>query len=263
MNLTKETYSDYKNWREFYEDGKTIKNCPYNSSWNELFKERIYNDERFDKLDNKIKELSTEYEKIYPYPDLLFNAFELVSLDNVKVVIIGQDPYFNCEYTSNKKVVPQAMGLSFSIPKGIKIPSSLQNIFSNLLKNKHIESLPNHGNLSSWASQGCLLLNTALTVLDGQSNCHSGEWKWATERMIKYISDKCDNVVFVLWGAPALDKQKLIDLDKHDILVSSHPSGLSAHKPLRNYPAFNDFDHFGKINSLLKTYGKKEISWQI
>ena len=126
----------------------------------------------------------------------------------------------------------------------------------------HIEEIPKHGNLESWAKQGVLLLNTSLTVQHGYPNSHTMKWEKFTDAVIKYISDNKDKVVFVLWGSPALQKLTLIDKDKkHKIIVSSHPSGLSCHKPLRQYPAFMNYDHFGEINDYLKENKKKTIKW--
>ena len=200
--------------------------------------------------------------KIYPYPNLLFNAFILTPLSNVKVVILGQDPY-HCNEIHHDKIIPQAMGLSFSVPKGMKIPSSLQNIYKNLLKYKHIEIKPNHGNLSFWAYQGCLMLNTSLTVQHSYPNSHSKYWLPFTDKIIKYISNKLNNIVFVLWGNPALNKLNLIDQNKHKIIISSHPSGLSYNKKLKNYDSFENTDHFGEINKYLKEKNKKQIIWQV
>jgi uracil-DNA glycosylase len=264
--LTKETYATFKTWQEKYPDGKVLlKSIKYDKSWKDLF-QQLFDDSKYKKIKESLAEelrIKTDV-LIHPAPKLIFNAFSMTPFDKVSVVILGQDPYFDHEI-HDKKVVHQAMGLSFSVPVGVKIPSSLQNIYANLFKNKHISSLPTHGNLESWASQGCLLLNTSLTVLDGSSNknCHQNVWKWFTDKIIKYISDNKDNVIFVLWGASAFEKESLIDLDKHEIIVSSHPSGLSANSPFRNYPSFNSFDHFGKINTILKKWKKKEIDWNI
>ena len=125
-------------------------------------------------------------------------------------------------------------------------------IYKNLLKYGHIEKIPEHGCLDYWAYQGCLMLNTSLTVIDGEKNCHSNEWKWFTDKIIEEISNKLNNIVFVLWGGEAYKKIELIDLDKHHVIISSHPSGLSANKEFKSYPAFVNQDHFGIINSYLK-----------
>jgi uracil-DNA glycosylase len=262
MNISKESYSKYDTWNSFYEKHNSIKNSLTNVSWNKLFKEFIFEDARFSDIENALKELVNKQLQIYPLPSHVFNAFNITSLDDLKVVIIGQDPYFNCEYY-NKKVIPQATGLSFSVPSGFNIPSSLRNIFMNQLKFNQMYSAPKSGDLTFWACQGCLMLNTALTVVDNQKNCHSKMWRWVTDMIIKYISDQCEYVVFVVWGSPAYSKINLIDLDKHDAIISSHPSGLSANKGMKNYSSFNGQDHFGLINTCLEKHGKSKILWQL
>ena len=269
MSISKKSYSQSNTWDKFYKQNGSIKDCLTSESWKKLFNERIFSDSRFGDIENKLKEIveknvgdNKNGTKMYPFPTKIFNAFNITSLNELKVVIIGQDPYFNCEYY-DERFVPQATGLSFSVPTGFNIPSSLQNIFANQLKFKRIHYVPNYGDLTFWACQGCLMLNTSLTVLDGQKNCHGAMWKWVTDRIIKYISDECDHVVFVMWGLPAYGKINLIDIDKHDVVISSHPSGLSANKGMRQYPPFNTQDHFGIVNEKLKEREKDEILWQL
>lgn len=265
MELQKETYAKARTWDDFFDKEGELSKVRIHPSWKDMFTNHIFNDKRFEKIQSKLKEVVKEGEghTLYPLPEYLFNAFVNVPMSSVKVVFIGQDPYFNCERSKKGKIVPQATGLSFSVPQGVTIPSSLNNIYNNLENNNHFRFRPKHGCLDFWANQGCLMLNAALTVKDGQKNSHATDWKWATDRIIKYVSDNCDYVIFVLWGGDALKKTILIDQDKHDVIISSHPSGLSAHKPLRSYPAFNDFDHFGEINKLLKKHDKKRIIWQV
>ena len=253
--LTKKQFNKIPTWKKTFPDNNVdISILNYHSSWSEMF-EVLFNDDRMklikNTLSNELKKNSDA--KIYPSPDLLFNTFCLTPFKKTKVVFIGQDPYFNAG---------EAMGLSFSVPHGTKIPSSLRNILENGKKNGHIDINPQHGNLEFWAMQGCLMLNTALTVMDGNKFCHAQTWKWFTDKIIRYISNKKEKVVFVLWGGPAYDKINLIDLDKHEVIISSHPSGLSADKPLRGYPPFNKFDHFGEINKILKNWNMDEIIWQ-
>jgi uracil-DNA glycosylase len=255
---------------------KKILNAHKLKSWNELF-DKLFSMEKIKKIEENLsKEVkSLGLKHMYPLPDLLFSTFNFTTLNRLSVVIIGQDPYGSCEDIDNIDCVkddhenniycPEAMGLSFSVPKGIKIPSSLQNIYKNLIKYGHIEGMPTHGNLESWALQGCLMLNSSLTVLDGSmyKNCHQNVWKWFTDEIIKYISKNMENIIFVLWGNNALEKMNMIDLDKHEAIVSSHPSGFSVDKPLKNYSSFKDFDHFGKINSFLKKMNKPLINWKL
>jgi uracil-DNA glycosylase len=183
-------------------------------------------------------------------------------MEKTRVVILGQDPYFNYELHDGEKI-PQAMGLSFSVPDGFKIPSSLVNIYKNLKKYNHMDIIPTHGNLTNWANQGCLMLNTSLTVKDGEKNCHQHIWNWFTNQIIEYISLNIDHVVFILWGGNAYEKVELIDKTKHMMIISSHPSGLSANKPMKEFPAFFNEDCFGKTNEQLKKWGYEEIDWKL
>jgi uracil-DNA glycosylase len=219
----------------------------------------LFQDERLIRLQDSLsKELSDGHTTMFPYPELLFNAFCLTPLDKLKVVILGQDPYFESD---NK--IPQAMGLSFSVPHGFAVPSSLKSIYSNMHKYKQIKKIHNNGNLEFWAVQGCLMINSALTVIEGKDNinCHKQLWKWFTDRIIKFISFNTENTIFVLWGGSAIEKIPIINLDKHEIVTSSHPSGLSAPKPFKEHPAFNDFDHFGTINKMLAKFKREPIIW--
>lgn len=256
---------NFKTWSEKYPDQQTyINKLKLDKSWHD-FKKNINNRQILLKINKYLTNCLIKSNlniKIFPYPNLLFYALNLTPLNMVRSVILGQDPYFNFEIINNK-IIPQAMGLSFSVPVGIKIPSSLNNIFDNLLKYRHIKNKPAHGNLESWANQGVLLLNTALTVQAGHPNSHQNIWAPYTDNLIKYISDNLNNINFVLWGAPALKKAVLINKYKHNIIISSHPSGLSCNKPLRSFPCFRDVDHFGLINKYLATHGKNQIDWNI
>lgn len=264
--LDKDDYSKIQTWSQKFPDKKvSLKEPKIDKSWKKLF-DRLFENKKFKKVE---EELSEEVESVknilmYPKPDLVFNAFNLTSFKKLKVVFIGQDPYFDHE-VYNKHFIPQAMGLAFSVPIGIKTPSSLKNIYANQKKFGHIKEIPTHGNLEYWAEQGCLMLNTSLTVKDGTcfKNCHQSIWRWFTDEIIEYISENKDNVIFVLWGSHALDKKKLIDEKKHTVIVSSHPSGLSVGKPLKEYSAFNAEDHFGKINKQLKAWKLDEIDWSV
>lgn len=249
--LSIENYK-YLSWQKKFPNGKVILEPDVNTTWLPLFSQLI-SSAKYTKLENQLSRLVRDVD-IYPYPDLVYLAFKLTRFDNLNVVIIGQDPYFNSE-----KGIPQAMGLSYSVPLGINIPSSLDNIYKNMMKFGHISTYPKHGNLEFLAYQGCLFLNTALTVTNGEKNSHSSWWVWFTDDIIKNISSTKKDIIFVLWGSFALEKLQLIDTNKHQVIISSHPSGLSFNKPLKNYPAFKDNDHFGQINSFLKNIGKHEI----
>jgi uracil-DNA glycosylase len=138
------------------------------------------------------------------------------------------------------------MGLAFSVPKGKKIPPSLKNIFKKLGKT------PESGDLTHWAEQGVLLLNTALTVREHSSNSHSIPWRNITNNMIKHLSDSFEGLVFILWGGNAFSKIEFIDKDKHHVLISSHPSPLGCRKPMKGNSSFNDCNHFNECNDILK-----------
>lgn len=193
--------------------------------------------------------LNDEYSKykIYPPNDLIFNALNLVKYDDVKVVIIGQDPYHE---------VGQAMGLSFSVPDGVKVPPSLVNIYKEIESEFNITCIKN-GDLTRWAKQGVLLLNSVLTVRDGQANSHKGKgWEELTSKIIASLNKREDPIVFLLWGANARALSKFVTNKNHLVLSSAHPSPLSA------YNGFFGNNHFIKCNEFLKSINKQEINWQ-
>jgi len=254
--LTKEKYEKCDNWTTFFKKGKTLYDIPYDLSWIIMFRNLMIDEDiEFDKIETYLKE-NTNSSKIYPYPEYLFSAFLITPADELKVVILGQDPYFN-----SNECVPEAMGLSFSVPHNMIIPSSLKNIYSNLIKYRHIKNKSNSGNLWFWSSQGCLMLNASLTVEDGKKNSHKKIWKGFTDSVIKYISTYMKDIIFVIWGNDAYNKVEYINRKKHHLIISSHPSGLSANKSFKEYPAFMDCDCFGKVNEILKSINKKQIIW--
>lgn len=185
---------------------------------------------------------------IYPPGSLIFNAFRLTAFDDVKVVIIGQDPYHG---------QGQAMGLSFSVPKGVTTPPSLINIYKELKQDIGL-AIPKHGDLSYWATQGVLLLNASLSVRANEPNSHAQiGWHDFTNAVIRKISDEKEGVVFLLWGKFAQDKQDLIDGVKHHVLKAAHPSPFSADK------GFFGCRHFSKANEYLIKNGKDPIDWKL
>ena len=212
--------------------------------WDELLKED-FNSESYLKLRAFLK---TEYSTRTIYPSMydIFNSMKLTSLDKLKVVLLGQDPYHN---------QGQAMGLSFSVPKGVDKPPSLVNMFKELKSELGIDP-PAHGDLTGWAKQGVLLLNTVLTVREHQANSHKGMgWEKFTDSIIKKISDNKEHVVFLLWGGNARSKKPLIDVKKHLILECAHPSPLSA------YNGFFGCGHYLKANEYLIKNGIQPIDW--
>ena len=213
-------------------------------SWNNVL-EKFFNKDYFKLLVEKVRN-EYKFNTIYPKGDKIFNAFNLCPFDSLKVVIIGQDPYHG---------KGQANGLSFSVEKNIKIPPSLKNIFIEL-KNNYPEYEYSHGDLTRWANQGVLLLNSILTVRKSEPGSHNNiGWEKFTDFVIKNISSERRNVVFLLWGKYAQSKSRLIDDNKHLILKSPHPSPFSAHKGF-----FKNF-HFKKTNEYLLLNNIKEINW--
>ena len=183
---------------------------------------------------------------IFPPAGQIFSAFNTCPFSDVKVVILGQDPYHG---------PGQAHGLCFSVNDGIPFPPSLQNIFKEISSDLGLQ-IPSSGNLTRWAEQGVLLLNATLTVRASQAGSHQGKgWEEFTDSVIKIISEKAENVVFILWGSYAIKKKALIDASKHCILTAPHPS------PLSSYRGFFGCKHFSKTNEYLQSVGKTPIAW--
>ena len=219
-------------------------NVKIESSWQEALKDE-FTKPYFKNLTEKIKDAYLE-EVVYPHPKNIFNAFAFCPFDQVKVVILGQDPYHG---------TGQAHGLSFSVPAGIKIPPSLQNIYKEL-KSDIGKEIPPSGNLEHWAKQGVLLLNATLTVRAGEAGSHQDlGWETFTDTIIKTISDQKERVVFILWGKYAQAKINLINQNKHLVLTAPHPSPFSA------YTGFFGSKPFSKTNEYLEKYGLKKIEW--
>jgi uracil-DNA glycosylase len=213
-------------------------------SWKKVLNS-FFETETWESLSKYVKD---EYknETIYPNPKYIFNAFDLCPFDNVKVVIIGQDPYHG---------KGQAHGLCFSVPEGVAVPPSLRNIYKEI-KDDVGKIYKEDGNLEHWAKQGVLLLNATLTVRAGSPGSHQNKgWENFTDEVIKKINDEKENIVFMLWGNYAKEKGKYIDRKKHFVLEAAHPSPYSANN------GFFGCGHFGKTNKYLKKYGKKEIQW--
>lgn len=218
----------------------------FNNSWDEVL-ESEFEKPYFKELLQKVDE---EYEKynVYPPKDKVFSCLKLCSFDEVKVVLLGQDPYHG---------KGQAHGLCFSVMPGIDMPPSLKNIFKEMQSDIGT-TIPNHGCLVSWAKQGVLMLNTILTVREGLPNSHvKFGWQIFTDEIIKKVNEKDEPVVFILWGANAKAKMPLITNKKHLILYSAHPSPLSA------YNGFWGSKPFSKTNVFLEKNGRKPIDWQI
>lgn len=205
-----------------------------------------------DNMDNLrafLKQAYQSNDSIYPPAQLMFNAFNLTSLAQVKVVILGQDPYHG---------PGQAMGLSFSVPKTIPKPPSLNNVLKEMAVDIGT-SYSAHGDLTYWAQQGVLLLNSSLTVTEGAPNSHQNQgWEQFTDAVIDAVNEQTEHTVFILWGSKAQKKGKYINTDKHLILTAVHPSPLAA-----NRGGFFGSKPFSKANDYLRQYGKTPIDWQL
>ncbi len=216
------------------------------NSWKEALQSE-FDKPYFAELVRYLHEQKREGYTIYPPGPQIFKAFELTPVDNVKVVILGQDPYHG---------PGQAMGLSFSVPDGIATPPSLRNIFKEVESDLGIE-MSGRPNLENWARQGVLLLNAILTVRAGEPASHSAiGWQQFTDSVIKYLSDNRQGIVFMLWGAFARSKAELIDHDRHLVLEAAHPSPLAR-------GAFFGCRHFSRANEYLLSQGKNLIDWRL
>jgi uracil-DNA glycosylase len=226
---------------------QTVPEVKIEESWKEALQEE-FGKEYFNKLISFLKEEKAAGHIIYPPGAKIFEAFSLTPIEQVKVVILGQDPYHG---------PGQAMGLCFSVPDGIQLPPSLQNIFKELATDLGIQA-GRCGDLTKWAKQGVFLLNAILTVRKASAASHQNHgWEQFTDAVIKTISDVKENVVFILWGNYAGSKQKLIDTSKHHIIKSPHPSPLSA------YGGFFGSKPFSKTNDFLESKGLKPVDWSL
>ncbi len=222
-------------------------------TWEDLFKvefEKPY----FKQLDSFIKAERREGKVIFPPEELVFNAFKVTPLDKVKVVIIGQDVYFN---------EGQAHGLSFSVQDGVKHPPSLKNIFKELESTIDF-TRPDSGNLTKWANQGALMLNAALTVESGLAGSHLKKgWMILTKAVIEHINQNCTDIVFLAWGGFAHKVCLDVDTSKHSVIKTSHPSPLGALKVMKTAPAFLGSDCFNRVNEELISHNQTPIDWEL
>ncbi len=214
------------------------------NGWEELF-EQEFQKPYFKQLKSFLVEEYAAH-KVYPPKKMILNAFDNTAYDDVNVVILGQDPYYN---------EGQAMGMSFSVPQGVLPPMSLVNIFKEIHDDLGYDSQIKGGDLTPWARQGVLLLNAVLTVRDHEPNSHKGKgWETFTDEVIKYLNARERGMVFLLWGRNAQEKKRLITGKQHLVLTAAHPSPLSA------YNGFFGCGHFSKVNEFL-AYQNREIKW--
>jgi len=217
-----------------------------NKKWKSLLKEELSKNYFKDIMDFLNKEYETK--AIYPPMEEIFSVFDKSNFDNIKVVILGQDPYHQRG---------QGNGIAFSVNEGIKLPPSLRNIYKEI-ENEFDITMASSGNLLPWLEQGVFLLNAVLTVEDSCANSHKNiGWEIFTDKVIEILSKEKNKLVFLLWGKNAQSKIKFIDSEKHLILISPHPSPLSAHR------GFLGNMHFVKTNQFLKENNLKEINWKI
>lgn len=223
-----------------------MSNVKIEESWKEALKLE-FQQPYFQALATQLKNEKAAGKIIYPPGSLIFNAFNTTPFHQVKAIILGQDPYHNPN---------EAMGLSFSVPKGIRVPPSLRNIYKEL----HTDlghAVPHHGDLTKWANQGVLLLNSFLTVEKNKPRSHQKiGWAPFTDAVIKILSNERENLIFMLWGKPAKEKATMIDRDKHLILEAAHPSPLAG-------GAYFGSKHFSQANAYLEAKGKEPIDWLI
>ncbi|MCM3626406.1 uracil-DNA glycosylase [Paenibacillus glycanilyticus] len=215
-----------------------------NNDWAELLRPEM-DEPYFKQMAGQLEDFYAT-KTVYPKVEHIFNALQQTSYEQARVVIIGQDPYHG---------PGQAHGLSFSVQKGIAIPPSLRNIYKELQEDIGC-SIPRHGSLLTWAKQGVLLLNTVLTVEEGQPNSHQKlGWEQFTDRIIRLLNEREKPVVFILWGKHAQDKAAFINTDKHPVISSAHPSPLAARR------GFFGSRPFSRVNEHLRSLGSSEIDW--
>lgn len=216
------------------------------TEWQKALKNE-FESEYFDRLVEYLKSARSSGKVIYPPGQQIFRTYDALKPEDIKVVIIGQDPYHNPD---------EAMGLSFSVPKGIKIPPSLRNIYKELVSDVGIET-PRHGDLSAWTKQGVFLLNAILTVEHKQPASHKNiGWQTFTDATLAYLSQHHEHIVFMLWGQFAKAKKSIINTNRHMVLEAAHPSPLAGN-------AFQGCRHFSLANDYLEKWGRGRVEWSL
>lgn len=223
-----------------------MSNVKIEDSWKNLLASE-FEQPYFQSMSTHLRNQIAAGKEIYPPGPLIFNAFNTTPVKDVKVVILGQDPYHN---------TGQAMGYSFSVPQGVRIPPSLRNIYKEMVTDINFTP-PEHGDLTKWAGQGVLMLNAMLTVEAHKAGSHKNiGWQTFTDSVLRKLSEERENLVYMLWGGFAKKKKHLIDGEKHLILEAAHPSPLAG-------GAYFGSKHFSQANAYLKANGLEEIDWQL
>ena len=223
-----------------------MSNLKIEDSWKNLLASE-FEQPYFQTMSTQLRNQIAAGKEIYPPAPLIFNAFNTTPVDDVKVIILGQDPYHN---------TGQAMGFSFSVPQGVRIPPSLRNIYKEMVTDINFTP-PEHGDLTPWANQGVLMLNAMLTVEAHDAGSHRNiGWQTFTDAVLRKLSEEKENLVYMLWGGFAKKKKHLIDGEKHLILEAAHPSPLARGK-------YFGSKHFSQANAYLKANGLGEIDWQL
>lgn len=268
----------FKSWTDCFPDKKiNLRSLIFNPSWYDFF-DIVEKKPYYQKIEKILSESLGKKNLILPHAELVFNSLNILSPERISIVIIGQDPYPGGDQI-NGKFVPHACGFSFSVPMHSPKPSSLGNIYKNLLHYKHIRKIPESGCLSPLVMQGCFMINATLTTIHMKKNEHENVWRQFTDDLVEYINRKCNNIVWLVWGKFAHCKCKSVNPDVHHIVTSSHPSPLAYDKTFSGqtygdfknerdrkhvtYQPFRDTDHFGKANAYLKSVGKQEILWDL
>ncbi len=268
--LINTTTYNFKTWHECFPDGKVnLKSLSANFHWDDFF-DIVMNKKYYENIEKILNKYLLGTKQIVPHPELIFNSFNVLSPKKIKVVILGQDPYINTMKFDGIDI-PQAMGFCFSVPFGYPCPPSLDNVYNNLVEFKHVRERPTGGCLVGWVLQGCLLINSALTTFIHSSNAHQNLWTDFTIDLMRYLNEKCTNVVFLAWGASAHRLCAYIDHTKHFVSYSSHPSPYSYANTVNGtregktvtHPPFKTTDHFGRANNYLVSVGKKPILWDV
>jgi uracil-DNA glycosylase len=268
----------FKDWSECFPDNRVnLWSLIFTERWGQFF-DMASKKPYFATIEKMLSETLAAGKVIVPRAELVFNVFNTMAPEDIKVVIMGQDPYPGGESVKGN-IILHATGIAFSGPHHLAIPRSCSNIFANLKTYGHIKNLPPSGCLSGWMTQGCFLFNSALTTLYGQSKAHQTTWALFAEDLINYLSTSLDGLVFVVWGASANKICKNVDPKKHRIITSSHPSPYSVDNEVRGYvygeckierqremvmyPSFRTVNHFGRINAHLENMGKTPIIWDL